>query len=83
MLHKIKFWGTTTVGTKGQVVIPAKARERFNIKEGSQLILLSPADKPGLVLVKAEVFEQMMQSMQSGINEVLDSISKTSKRSVK
>lgn len=36
-----KIYGTVTVGTKGQVVIPMKARKARNIKEGDQLIVMS------------------------------------------
>lgn len=31
-MHDKKLFGTATVGTKGQVVIPAQAREELNIK---------------------------------------------------
>lgn len=34
-----QFYGTTTVGEKGQVVIPAKARESMDIKKGDKLLV--------------------------------------------
>lgn len=80
MRNKIKFWGTVTVGTKGQVVIPAKARDKFNIKEGEQLIMLSMHENNGIMLVKAEFLEKMIQHMQSSISEVLENVSKLNKR---
>jgi AbrB family looped-hinge helix DNA binding protein len=83
MFKDIKFWGTVTVGTKGQIVIPAKAREKFKIKEGDQLILVSHHENHGIMLVKAELFEKMMQLMQSGISEALDNVAKLNKRGSK
>jgi len=42
-------FGTVKVGSKGQIVIPADAREKFNIKPGDTLILLGD-EKNGLAI---------------------------------
>ena len=34
-----QFYGTATLGEKGQVVIPAKARESMGIKKGDKLLV--------------------------------------------
>lgn len=34
-----RFYGTTTVGEKGQVVIPAEAREAMSLKKGEKLLV--------------------------------------------
>lgn len=68
---KFKFWGASTVGAKGQVVIPAEAREAFGIQEGDKILMLSPPNKAGIIAVKPEVIERFMQQMQSDIQEVL------------
>lgn len=34
-----EFYGTTTVGAKGQVVIPAEARKAMNLKDGEKLLV--------------------------------------------
>lgn len=52
-------WGTVTVGERGQIVIPKAARDRFDLKSGSRLIVLS--DEVGIALLPAEFFEQKMQ----------------------
>ena len=36
-MHDKKLYGTATVGTKGQVVIPADAREALGIASGDRL----------------------------------------------
>ena len=48
-------FGTVTVGDKGQIVIPVKARRVFNIKPGDDLMVLG-ADNQGLALVRADFF---------------------------
>jgi len=35
------FYGTTTLGEKGQVVIPADAREALHLKKGEKLLVFS------------------------------------------
>ncbi len=52
-------WGTVTLNERGQIVIPKAARDRFELKEGDRLVLLS-SDNEGLALVPAEWFEKQM-----------------------
>lgn len=35
------FYGATTLGEKGQVVIPAEAREKLKLKKGQKLLVFS------------------------------------------
>lgn len=48
-------FGTVTVGDKGQIVIPVKARRIFGIKPGDDLMVLG-ADNQGLALIRADFF---------------------------
>ena len=48
-------FGLVTVGDKGQIVIPAKARKIFEISTGDQLVVLGD-ERQGLALVKASNF---------------------------
>ena len=48
-------FGLVTVGEKGQIVIPAKARKIFDISTGDQLVVLGDEGQ-GLALVKASNF---------------------------
>lgn len=34
-----QFYGTTTLGEKGQIVIPSEAREAMNLKKGDKLLV--------------------------------------------
>lgn len=44
-------FGVVTVGDKGQIVIPLKARKIFDIKPGDQLLLLGDEER-GIAIVK-------------------------------
>ena len=47
-----KFYGATTIGERGQMVIPVEARKDFQITPSSKLLVFgSPG---GLMVVKAE-----------------------------
>lgn len=48
-------FGLVTVGDKGQIVIPAKARKIFEISTGDQLVVLGDEGQ-GLALVKTSHF---------------------------
>lgn len=50
-------FGTVTVGDKGQIVIPVKARRIFNIKPGDTLMFLGDEER-GLALMDTDFFIQ-------------------------
>lgn len=50
------FYGTTTLGERGQVVIPAKAREDFKLEKGEQLLVFGMGKGPSDL---KEMFEPM------------------------
>lgn len=77
MFPKMKFWGSATVGSKGQVVIPAEARENLSIKEGDKLVVLSHPARKGVVMMKADSIEEMLQHIQAELTEVQKSNHKT------
>ena len=48
-------FGMVTVGDKGQIVIPARARKLFDISPGDQLVVLGD-ESQGLAIIKAKDF---------------------------
>lgn len=42
---KPKCWGTASMGERGQIVVPAKARECLKLKKGEKLLVFSKGDK--------------------------------------
>ena len=58
-------FGLVTVGDKGQIVIPVRARRIFNIKPGNQLMVLGE-DGKGLALMDATLFMAVAEEMKNG-----------------
>ena len=50
---KPEFWGLTSVGERGQVVIPIGARKSLNLKKGNKLAVISKGDKL-IAMIKAD-----------------------------
>lgn len=59
-------FGVVTVGDKGQIVIPAKARKTFEIASGDQLVVLGD-EAQGLAIMKAENFLAMADLIRAGM----------------
>lgn len=59
-------FGVVTVGEKGQIVIPAKARKLFSIAAGDQLVILGD-EAQGLALMKSDDFLKMADMIREKI----------------
>ncbi|HEX5455737.1 MAG TPA: AbrB/MazE/SpoVT family DNA-binding domain-containing protein [Candidatus Saccharimonadales bacterium] len=64
-MHHFKFYGAATVGTKGQIVIPAEAREELKMGEGDKVVIVKAHHHNGLLLLNAEVLENHLADMQA------------------
>ena len=58
-------FGMVTVGDKGQIVIPVRARRVFNINPGDQLMVLGD-ENSGIALVNAEFFMSVAEGIKNG-----------------
>ncbi len=56
-------FGIVTVGDKGQIVIPVKARRVFHIQPGDDFMMLGDI-REGLALVRADLFLEVARQMQ-------------------
>lgn len=54
-IEKDRFIVSVKVGPKGQITIPAAAREMFDIKTGDTLMVMGDKER-GIALVKDNVF---------------------------
>ena len=59
-------FGLVTVGDKGQIVIPVRARRVFHINPGDQLMVLGD-ENSGIALVNARYFLEIAEGMQNGL----------------
>ena len=67
-LNDKKLYGTATVGSKGQVVIPSDAREELNIKPGDKLYVISSMHGAGIVLLKEEKLSEMIDQLSAHVD---------------
>lgn len=70
------FYGSTTVGEKGQVVIPIEAREKMNLAKGTKLLAFGSSEDM-LVLAKPEIIDRFT-SLLSDLNRTLSEDNTTS-----
>ncbi len=56
-------FGIVTVGDKGQIVIPAKARKTFHISPGDELVVLGD-ETQGMAVIKAQQFLDMADAIR-------------------
>jgi AbrB family looped-hinge helix DNA binding protein len=75
-----KFYGSATVGERGQVAIPAEARRDQSITPASKLLVFGSPDGKALILIRAEavtefitnvsaLLSQFAQTLQAGAPE--------------
>jgi AbrB family looped-hinge helix DNA binding protein len=57
-MHHGKIFGTTSMGERGQVVIPSEAREELDIKSGEKFVVFGDARKGTVILVKSEIMNK-------------------------
>jgi AbrB family looped-hinge helix DNA binding protein len=62
-MHEKRLYGTATVGTKGQIVIPAEAREELGISQGDRLYVIGSAGNGVVVLLKEDQIEHFIEKM--------------------
>jgi AbrB family looped-hinge helix DNA binding protein len=60
-------FGVVKVGDKGQIVIPRDARKVYDIRPGDALLVLG--DQKGMVLLKTEIFQNVIDQAMEGLSK--------------
>ena len=63
-----KCFGSTVVGPRGQIVIPVKARRELGIDAGTRLLTFKILQGRGLIFVKVEAVEELVNIMSQHVN---------------
>jgi bifunctional DNA-binding transcriptional regulator/antitoxin component of YhaV-PrlF toxin-antitoxin module len=66
-MHDKKLYGTATVGTKGQIVIPAELREAFGIEPGDRLYALGSLSNKWIGFIPEEQLRAMLEKLTDNI----------------
>ena len=78
-MHDKKLYGTATVGTKGQIVIPADAREELGITSGDRLYVVG-SPKSGMVgFIQEEQLEAFIERLNINLENFKSLKNKTGK----
>lgn len=70
------FFGTTTVGERGQVVIPSEAREAMGIEKGEKLLVFG-IGKEMIAFSKLEHIEKITSELSKKLETLKDAVKKT------
>jgi AbrB family looped-hinge helix DNA binding protein len=64
------FFGSVTVGERGQVVVPAEARKRFGIEPGDRLLVMAAPGSKSVMLCRMDDLREFMNTFQEGLSRV-------------
>lgn len=59
------FYGSVTVGERGQIVIPAEARSELGIQPGDKLLVMRDPKHPGLMVCSFGVMNEFLEEIKS------------------
>jgi AbrB family looped-hinge helix DNA binding protein len=75
-MHDKQLYGTATVGTKGQVVIPADCRDALDIQAGDRLYVVGSQEKKWVGFIKEEQLRDMLDHLTNNIEQYKDILKK-------
>lgn len=61
------FYGSVTVGERGQIVIPAEARQEFGISPGDKLLVMKHPIHKGLMVFKLEHVREFIDEFAASV----------------
>ncbi len=64
------FYGTSTVGERGQIVIPAEARTDMGFLPGDKLLIMRHPIHQGLMLFKLDAAREFLDDYRSNLEKI-------------
>ncbi len=58
------FYGSATVGAKGQIVIPAEARAAMGIEAGNKVVVVKGPRDGSIIVFRVDSFDGLMAKIQ-------------------
>ena len=68
-MREMTFFGSATVGERGQIVIPAEARAAFKLEKGEKLLVLGMSNE-AIVLQKVSAIKQMSEMLEQKSKQI-------------
>ena len=78
-----KCFGTAVLGPRGQLVIPVEARKELGIDTGDKFLVFCHFEGQGLIFIKVEAAEELLNVMSSRLDEVMKLIKQSRTADVK
>jgi len=63
------FFGSSTVGERGQIVIPAEARHELGINPGDKVLIVRDPVKEGLMVFKIDAAREFLDEMRKMLEQ--------------
>jgi len=73
-MKKPTFYGSTTVGERGQIVLPAKLRKDFEINKGDKLLVIVDPHGSRIMLVNPDTMNKFLDMMSENISQIKSKI---------
>jgi len=74
MHHDKKLYGTATIGSKGQIVIPVEAREALGLEPGDKLYIAGSASNKFLACLKEEQLQDHINKLTSNLESTKNAL---------
>jgi AbrB family looped-hinge helix DNA binding protein len=66
MFGKLEFFGSATVGERGQIVLPIELRKKMELEPSDKLIVLGTMGDNLVLLLKADFLTKILGKMEQG-----------------
>ena len=76
MMKEMRFYGSTTIGERGQIVLPAKLRKDFHIKKSDKFLVIGDPKSYRIALINAESMSTYLDVMSKQIDKMKSTIKK-------
>jgi AbrB family looped-hinge helix DNA binding protein len=70
MDKKMKFYGSTTVGERGQIVLPAQLRKDHKINKGDKLLVIVDPHGARINLINPDTMNKFLDTISENINQI-------------
>ncbi len=64
------FYGTSTVGERGQIVIPAEARAEIGFNPGDKVMIMRHPHHKGVMLFKIDAVREFLNDFTENLNRI-------------
>jgi len=74
MMKKPIFYGSTTVGERGQIVLPVKLRNDLKISKGDKLLVIVDPHGSRINLINPDTMNKFLDILSENINQIKSKI---------